>query len=106
MPAALVRRILLCLLIAASAITTRVLGMAFPPVVEVLVFGAAVVAAAFLLAWAAEAAQKDISGALAIALVGLSIAWVSTGERPWGPPGCWFGSARFPSSRRPARSSW
>jgi cation:H+ antiporter len=71
MPAALVRRILLCLLIAASAITTRVLGMAFPPVVEVLVFGAAVVAAAFLLAWAAEAAQKDISGALAIALLAL-----------------------------------
>src|SRR5699024_4800055 len=32
---------------------------------------AAVVAAAFLLAWAAEAAQKDISGALAIALLAL-----------------------------------
>ena len=71
MPAALVRRILLCLLIAVPAITTRVLGMVFPPVVEVLVFGAAVVAAAFLLAWAAEAAQKDISGALAIALLAL-----------------------------------
>jgi len=53
------------------AITTRVLGMVFPPVVAVLVFGAAVVAAAFLLAWAAEAAQKDISGALAIALLAL-----------------------------------
>jgi len=71
MPAALVRRILLCLLIAVPAITTRVLGMVFPPVVAVLVFGAAVVAAAFLLAWAAEAAQKDISGALAIALLAL-----------------------------------
>ena len=71
MPAALVRRILLCLLIAVPAITTRVLGMVFPPVVEVLVFGAAVVAAAFLLAWAAEAAQEDTPGALAIALLAL-----------------------------------
>ncbi len=71
MPAALLRRILLCLLIAAPAITTRALGVGFPPVVDVLVFGAAVVAAAFLLAWAAEAAQKDISGALAIALLAL-----------------------------------
>src|SRR5699024_4112840 len=41
------------------------------PVIELLAFGAAVVAAAFLLAWAAEAAQKDISGPLAIALLAL-----------------------------------
>src|SRR5699024_7545501 len=39
------------------------------PVVDMLVFGASVVAAAFLLAWAAEAAHKDISGTLAIALL-------------------------------------
>lgn len=71
MPAALTRRILLCLLIAAPAVTMRVLGVEFTPVADVLIFGAAVVAAAFLLAWAAEAAQKDISGALAIALLAL-----------------------------------
>lgn len=29
---------------------------------------------------------------LAIALVGLSIAWVRAGERPFGPPACWFAS--------------
>jgi hypothetical protein len=32
------------------------------------------------------------AAALAIALVGLSMAWVRTGERPWGPPICWFAS--------------
>ena len=71
MPAALIRRIVVCLLIAAPAITIRILGMEFAPVLEVFIFGAAIVAAAFLLAWAAEAAQKDISGALAIALLAL-----------------------------------
>ncbi|HYD87074.1 MAG TPA: hypothetical protein VEA80_06350 [Vitreimonas sp.] len=29
---------------------------------------------------------------LAIAMVGLSIAWVRAGERPYAPPLCWFGS--------------
>ncbi len=29
---------------------------------------------------------------LAIAMVGLSLAWLRAGERPWGPPLCWFGS--------------
>ncbi|MGH6949738.1 MAG: hypothetical protein ACREH4_02630 [Vitreimonas sp.] len=29
---------------------------------------------------------------LAIGMVGLSIAWVRVGERPFGPPLCWFGS--------------
>ena len=32
------------------------------------------------------------AAALAIALVGLSMAWVRAGERPWGPPLCWFAS--------------
>ncbi|OYN96278.1 sodium:proton exchanger [Enemella evansiae] len=71
MPAALVRRILLCLVIAAPAIAMRVTGIEFTPVADLFIFGAAVVAAAFLLAWAAEAAQKDISGTLAIALLAL-----------------------------------
>ncbi|WP_028709705.1 sodium:proton exchanger [Propionicicella superfundia] len=71
MPAALVRRILLCLAIAAPALGLRASGIRLAPVIDMLVFGAAVVAAAFLLAWAAEAAQKDISGTLAIALLAL-----------------------------------
>lgn len=71
MPLRLVRRIALCLVIAAPAIIVRVMGLHLAPVVSLLIFGAAVVAAAFLLAWAAEAAQKDISGALAIALLAL-----------------------------------
>ncbi len=41
------------------------------PVVALLVFGAAVVSASFLLAWAAEAAQIDVSGGLAIAVLAL-----------------------------------
>lgn len=71
MPAPLIRRIVLCLLIASPAIVFRVTGFAPHPVVDLLVFGGAVVAASFMLAWAAEAAQKDISGALAIAILAL-----------------------------------
>jgi hypothetical protein len=32
------------------------------------------------------------AAALAIAMVGLSIAWVRAGEKPIAPPLCWFGS--------------
>lgn len=71
MPRALIGRIALCLTIAAPAVAFRILGIHVNPVLDLLVFGAAVVAASFLLAWAAEAAQKDISGALAIALLAL-----------------------------------
>ena len=39
--------------------------------VALVIYGAAVVAASFLLAWAAEAAQIDVSGGLAIALLAL-----------------------------------
>ncbi|AVL97598.1 sodium:proton exchanger [Microbacterium sp. HSID17254] len=71
MPRALISRILLCLTIAAPAVVFRILAFHPNPVVDLFVFGAAVVAASFLLAWAAEAAQKDISGALAIAILAL-----------------------------------
>ena len=71
MPTAIVRRIAICLLVAAPAVVLRISGIELAPVLELLAFGAAIVAAAFLLAWAAEAAQKDISGALAIALLAL-----------------------------------
>lgn len=56
MPTALLRRIAICLLIAAPAVVLRITGIELNPVLELLTFGAAVVAAAFLLAWAAEAA--------------------------------------------------
>jgi cation:H+ antiporter len=71
MPPQLLRRILLCLGIAAPAMVLRIMGLSPNPVLDLVLFGAAVVAASFLLAWAAEAAQKDISGALAIALLAL-----------------------------------
>lgn len=71
MLAAILRRFAICLLIAAPAVVLRIPGIELAPVLELLAFGAAIVAAAFLLAWAAEAAQKDISGALAIALLAL-----------------------------------
>lgn len=61
----------LCLALALPAIIFRFTGFAPNPVVDLMVFGLAVVSASFLLAWAAEAAQKDISGALAIALLAL-----------------------------------
>lgn len=71
MPRALIGRLALCLLIATPALIFRLLGFHPNPVLDLLIFGAAVVAASFVLAWAAEAAQKDISGALAIALLAL-----------------------------------
>jgi cation:H+ antiporter len=57
--------------IALPAILLRLTGIELPPEFTVLVFGASVVAAAVLLSWAAEAAQVDISGSLAIALLAL-----------------------------------
>lgn len=64
-------RIAVCIVLALPAVAFRLTGFAPNPVVDLLVFGGAVVAASFLLAWAAEAAQKDISGALAIAILAL-----------------------------------
>lgn len=71
LPGPLVRRILLCLAIASPAIVFRITGFSPDPVLDLVIFGAAVVSASFMLAWAAEAAQKDISGALAIAILAL-----------------------------------
>src|SRR6201990_584387 len=53
------------------AVVVRVVGLHPDPVAALLIFGAAVVAASFLLAWAAEAAQIDVSGGLAIAVLAL-----------------------------------
>jgi len=57
--------------VAVPALVMRALGVTARPEIEVAVFGAAVVATAFLLAWAAEAAQVDISGSLATAVLAL-----------------------------------
>ncbi len=53
------------------AVIVRATGAHSPAPVALLVFGAAILAASFLLAWAAEAAQVDISGGLAIAILAL-----------------------------------
>lgn len=46
-------------------------GLHPSPVLALAIYGAAVVAASFVLAWAAEAAQIDVSGGLAIAVLAL-----------------------------------
>ena len=65
----LVRPLLLGSAIALPAIVLRASGLHPAPLLALVVFGGAVVAASFLLAWAAEAVQVDISGGLAIALL-------------------------------------
>jgi cation:H+ antiporter len=59
------------MVIAIPAVVLRALGEHGPAPLALVVFGAAVVAASFLLAWAAEAAQVDISGGLALAILAL-----------------------------------
>ncbi|MFK4089909.1 sodium:proton exchanger [Kribbella sp. NPDC020789] len=63
------RPVLMLLLVAVPAVGLRLAGSHPPALVSMLVFGLAVVAASFVLAWAAEAAEVDISGGLAIALL-------------------------------------
>ncbi|MEZ0053387.1 cation:H+ antiporter [Mycobacterium sp. MAA66] len=53
------------------AVVLRVTDIHPSPVVSLLAYGAAVVAASFVLAWAAESAQMDVSGGLAIAVLAL-----------------------------------
>jgi cation:H+ antiporter len=65
----LLRPLLLCTVLSLPAVVLRVSGVHAEPVLALLLFGGAVVAASFLLAWAAEAVQVDISGGLAIALL-------------------------------------
>ena len=67
----LLRSFAITLLLILPAVVMRVGGLDPAPVVALVVYGAAVVAASFLLAWAAEAAQIDVSGGLAIAVLAL-----------------------------------
>lgn len=67
----LVRSLLITLLFIVPALVVRFGGLHPAPAVALVLYGAAVVAASFLLAWAAEAAQLDVSGGLAIAVLAL-----------------------------------
>jgi cation:H+ antiporter len=67
----LVRSALITAVFIVPAVVVRIVGLHPDPVVALLTFGGAVVAASFLLAWAAEAAQIDVSGGLAIAVLAL-----------------------------------
>ncbi len=64
-------KLLLAFAVPLPAFCIRLSGHELPAVYAALVFGAAVVGAAVLLAWAAETAQVDINGSLAIALLAL-----------------------------------
>jgi len=64
-------KIVLAVLLALPAVALRLSGTALPPLPSVLVFGGAVVASAFLMCWAAEAVQHDLSASLATAVLAL-----------------------------------
>jgi cation:H+ antiporter len=67
----LIRSALITAIFLAPAMVVRIVGLRLDPLAALLTYGAAVVAASFLLAWAAEAAQIDVSGGLAIAALAL-----------------------------------
>ncbi len=67
----LIRSALITAIFILPAVVVRIVGLHPDPVVALLIFGGAVVASSFLLAWAAEAAQIDVSGGLAIAVLAL-----------------------------------
>jgi cation:H+ antiporter len=64
-------KIALALAIPLPAIVVRLSGIDPGPLMSLVIFGSAVVGAAFILAWAAEAAQADISASLAVAMLAL-----------------------------------
>jgi cation:H+ antiporter len=63
--------VVLAVAVAVPGLVLRLGGLSVSPPVDALLFGLAIVGAAFLLSWAAEAAQVDISAGLAIALLAL-----------------------------------
>ncbi len=65
----LFRSLAIVVVVIGPAMVLRVLGIQLDPVVGLLTYGAAVVGASFVLAWAAEAAQVDVSGSLAVAVL-------------------------------------
>jgi cation:H+ antiporter len=67
----LIRSLSVIAVIMCPALVVRVVGIHPSPVLGLITYGVAVVAASFLLAWAAEAAQIDVSGGLAVAVLGV-----------------------------------
>jgi cation:H+ antiporter len=57
--------------IGAPGIVMRLNGIHTEPLLDAAIFGVSILAAAFLLSWAAEAAELDISQGLALALIAL-----------------------------------
>lgn len=55
--------------VAVPSLVVRLSGFHVAPLTSVLLFGVGIVASAFLLAWAAEAAEADVSSSLAIAVL-------------------------------------
>ena len=56
---------------AAPALLTLMLGWHFSPLVEATFFGVAIVASAFMLGWAGEAAELDLSGGLTVGILAI-----------------------------------
>jgi cation:H+ antiporter len=67
----MLRSALLTAVFIVPALIVRITDAHPAPIVQLALFGSAVVAASFILAWAAEAAQIDVSGGLAIAVLAL-----------------------------------
>jgi cation:H+ antiporter len=65
----LFRSLAIVAVVICPALTLRFLGIQVDPVLGLIAFGGAVVGASFVLAWAAEAAQVDVSGSLAVAVL-------------------------------------
>ncbi|MDD7968465.1 sodium:proton exchanger [Actinomycetospora lemnae] len=61
----------LAVAVAVPGLVLHVVGISLSHPVDALLYGVAIIGAAFLLSWAAEAAQVDISAGLAIALLAL-----------------------------------
>jgi cation:H+ antiporter len=65
----LFRSLAIVVVVICPALVLRVLSVQPSPILSLIAYGAAVVAASFVLAWAAEAAQIDVSGSLAVAVL-------------------------------------
>ncbi|MDT5166807.1 MAG: cation:H+ antiporter, partial [Mycobacterium sp.] len=65
------RSLAIVAVVISPAAVLRVLAVQPTPILGLITYGAAVVAASFVLAWAAEAAQIDVSGSLAVAVLGV-----------------------------------
>ncbi|MEW6399798.1 MAG: sodium:calcium antiporter, partial [Bacillota bacterium] len=63
--------VILAVLAALPWLVCRLLGLHFIPPVTAAISGMAILGAAFLLSWAAEVAQLEISAALAVAILAL-----------------------------------